>query len=149
DGAPFMSRCLLAVLLATACGPVPRVSAEDRRPPAARPRLGMNLSGPTDSNTELPFADVFRLPRPWISQQQGKPWGQGPKLELDERGWVRSLARGCWAESPLCTIEGGHYPSGTYTVRYEGRGEIAFTGAAKVETSRPGRMTIRVDASKG
>lgn len=29
----------------------------------ARPRLGMNLAGPADWNTELPFVDVFRLSR--------------------------------------------------------------------------------------
>ena len=35
----------------------------------AQPRLGINLNGPADWNTELPFVDVFRLSRPWISQR--------------------------------------------------------------------------------
>ncbi len=72
-------------------------------------RLGMNLAGPADWNTELPFVDVFRMSRPWISQQKEKAWGKGPQLLLDEYGWVRRLEKDCFAETPLCTIDGGHY----------------------------------------
>ena len=59
--------------------------------PRATPRLGMNLSGPADWNTELPFVDVFRLSRAWISQRRGSGWGEAPPLELDECGWVKHL----------------------------------------------------------
>lgn len=115
----------------------------------ARPRLGMNLAGLADWNTELPFVDVFRLSRRWISQRQGAGWGKGPPLELDEHGWVRRLEAGCYAETLLCTIDGGHYPSGRYTVLYEGRGRIEFGGAARVAESQPGRLLIDVDARRG
>ena len=91
-----------------------------------RPRLGMNLSGIADWNTELPFFDVFRMSRPWVSQRKGAGWGQGPKLDLDEHGWVKRLEPDCWAETLMCTIEGGHYPSGEYIVLYDGEGEIDF-----------------------
>ena len=67
-------------------------------------RLGINLAGLADWNTELPFVDVFRLSRHWISQRQGERWGKGPELALDERGWVTRLEPGCWADTPLCTI---------------------------------------------
>ncbi len=113
------------------------------------PRLGMNLNGPADWNTELPFVDVFRLSRSWISQKKGLPWGQGPQLEIDERGWVKSLQPDCWAETLMCTIEGGHYPSGRYTVLYDGQGTLDFSGAAQVIDKAPGRMSIDVDSSKG
>ena len=76
------------------------------------PRLGVNLAGVCDWNTELPFVDVFLETRSWISQRAGKSWGEGPVLDLDERGWIRNLEENCWAEVPLCTIEGGNYPSG-------------------------------------
>ncbi len=118
-------------------------------PPKPSPRLGMNLNGPSDWNTELPFVDVFRLSRQWISQKKDAPWGQGPALELDQRGWVKRLSPDCWAETPLCTIDGGHYPAGRYTVLYDGQGEIDFWGAASVASREPGRMTIDVDPSRG
>jgi hypothetical protein len=51
-------------------------------------RLGMNLSGLVDWNTEHPFGDVFRLSRQRIGQAQGQPWGKGPQLELDQQGWM-------------------------------------------------------------
>lgn len=115
----------------------------------AQPRLGMNLNGPADWNTELPFVDVFRLSRDWISQRQGASWGQGPQLALDAHGWVTRLEPDCWAETPLCTVAAGRYPSGRYTVLYDGEGRLEFVHAAHVVSREPGRMAIDVDASKG
>jgi len=120
-----------------------------RQAPAPRPRLGINLAGPADWNTELPFVDVFRMSRPWISQKKGAGWGQGPELELDEHGWVKRLEPHCWAETLMCTIDGGHYPGGRYTVLYEGRGELEFGGAARVVSRSEGRLLIEVDSNKG
>lgn len=117
--------------------------------PQAEPAMGINLSGPADWNTELPFVDVFRLSRPWVSQQKGKPWGQGPELDLDEHGWVRRLQPDCWAETLLCTIDGGHYPSGTYTIFYRGRGRLEVSHAARIVESQPGKIKIEVDSTKG
>ncbi|MBN2137616.1 MAG: hypothetical protein JW720_07410 [Sedimentisphaerales bacterium] len=115
----------------------------------AKTQVGINLAGPADWNTELPFVDVCRLSRTWISQRKGQPWGKGPKLDLDERGWIKQLEKDCFAESPLCTISGGHYPAGKYTILYEGNGEIDVTGAAKIESKRPGEISIDVDSSRG
>jgi len=115
----------------------------------AEPRLGMNLAGPADWMTELPFVDVFRTSRPWISQRNGAGWGQGPELALDESGWVKKLEPGCYAESMLCTISGGHYPAGVYTVLYEGEGKIDFGKNAKIVEAKPGRILVEVDSSKG
>ncbi len=115
----------------------------------AAPRLGMNLGGPSDWNTELPFVDVFRLSRTWISQRQGEKWGKGPALVLDERGWVTRLEPDCWAETPLCTISDGHYPAGQYTVLYEGQGTFEFWGSATIAEQAPGRLLIDVAPAKG
>ena len=125
------------------------LSAVAQAAPVAQPRLGMNLAGPADWMTELPFVDVFRTSRQWISQRQGAGWGKGPELAIDELGWVKQLESGCYAESMLCTIQGGHYPAGVYTVLYEGEGKLACGNNAKVKESAPGRMLIDVDASKG
>jgi len=139
-----MRPALLAAL--ALCG---LLIAQERPVPKPIPRLGMNLGGPSDWNTELPFVDVFRLSRRWISQKKGEKWGKGPKLALDEHGWVRSLEPDCWADTPLCTIRGGHYPSGVYTVLYRGKGKIELWGAAKESERTPGRILAEVDASKG
>jgi len=115
----------------------------------AEPRLGINLAGPADWMTELPFVDVFRVSRPWVSQRQGDGWGKGPRLDLDEFGWVKKLEPGCYAESMLCTISGGHYPSGRYTVFYEGEGKLGVGHNAKIIEEKPGRLLLEVDSSKG
>lgn len=107
--------------------------------PKANPRLGINLAGPADWNTELPFVDVFHLARKWVSQTKGQPWGKGPELALDEHGWVKNLEPNCWAETPICTIDSGHYPPGRYTVLYDGKGKIEFFNAAEIIASEPGK----------
>lgn len=139
---------LLLILFAAALS----LAFAPQRPPRrteAETRLGINLAGASDWSTELPFVDVFRLSREWISQKEGEGWGKGPKLHLDAHGWVRRLEPGCWAETLLCTIEGGHYPGGEYVVLYDGKGALAFANAATVASSRPGRVAIRVDPRKG
>ncbi len=135
--------CLLALLS------LPFSLFAQNNPPHPKPRLAMNLAGPADWNTELPFVDVFRMSRPWISQQKGKSWGQGPKLALDQHGWVARLDADCWAETPLCTIEGGHYPSGKYTILYDGAGKLDVSNAAKIVSQESGRVIINVDSTKG
>ncbi len=117
--------------------------------PAAQPRLGMNLAGPSDWSSELPFVDVFRQSRTWVSQKQGAAWGKGPALALDEFGWVKKLEPGCCAETMLCTIESGHYPGGIYTVLFDGEGQLTAGMNAKVMESRPGRLLLEVNSSKG
>lgn len=132
--------CLLT-LATTACA-----IAADSVPAA---RLGMNLAGPADWMTELPFVDVFRTSRVWISQKQGAGWGKGPKLDLDDHGYVKRLEPDCYAETMICTIDGGHYPSGVYTVLYDGEGKLEPAFAAKLKSAAPGRLLIDVDASRG
>jgi len=92
---------------------------------------------------------VFRFSRKWISQKPGTKWGRGPQLAMDSRGWITVLAPNCWADTPLCTIDGGHYPSGQYTVLYKGGGKIDFWGAAKVVRRQPGRIVIDVNPKRG
>jgi hypothetical protein len=118
-----------------------RPAASSEGLPPGESRLGINLAGPADWNTELPFVDVFRLSRRWISQRKGEPWGKGPALDLDANGWVKRLEPDCWAETLLCTIEGGHYPTGPYVCLYEGDGQIDF-GSAREVSREPGRIVI-------
>lgn len=77
--------------LAVACPRVPGAEAAENA--ASQPRLGINLAGPADWMTELPFVDVFRTSRPWISQkncQKIDPWFCIPHLADDD--FVRRFA---------------------------------------------------------
>jgi hypothetical protein len=133
----FVTASLLAVLIVAAG------RSGNAAPPSA-PQLGMNLSGIADWSTELPFVDVFRCSRPWISQQRGQGWGKGPKLDIDERGWVKKLEPDCWAETVLLTVN-GHYPHGNYTVLYDGKGTLEPAQAGKLVERAPGKLIVEVD----
>ena len=112
----------------------------------AQSRLGMNLSGIVDWNTEHPFVDVFQLSRQWISQKQGQPWGKGPQLDLDEHGWIRKLGPDCFAETPLLT--GGHAPAGDYVCLFEGEGQIEFGANSKVVERAAERLVVTIEGRK-
>jgi len=127
----------------------PEPAAESAQAATPRPQLGINLSGLSDWNTELPFLDVFKLSRPWISQKNDAPWGSGPALALDPRGWVTHLEPGCYVETLLCSIDEGHYPAGAYTLLYEGEGELELSGSASISGREPGKLTLDVQPSKG
>jgi hypothetical protein len=111
--------------------------------------LGINLAAVTDYSTELPFTDVFRMSRPWLSQAEGKPWGEGGRLALDPHGWVTNLAPGQFAETLVFTDDGRQAPAGTYTCLYDGRGELEFAQAARAVERRPGRVTVAVAPGVG
>jgi hypothetical protein len=119
------------------------------RPAPAQTRLAMNLSSIQDYGGELPFVDVFRASRNWISQARGLPHGKGPLLQLDEHGWVKAIEPGAWAETLMCTDLGGKYPAGQYTVLYDGKGKIEFGRDARVVSEAPGRIIIEVTPRNG
>lgn len=112
-----------------------------------RARLGINLSGPADWNTEHPFVDVFKLSRKWISQKKGEAWGKGPELERDENGWIKRLDADCWVETPILT--GGYAPVGEYVCLYDGDGIIDFSINAKVVSRAPGKVVVNLTPTKG
>lgn len=134
----WLLSCLVAYSAMTTSG---------AEPANAQSGLGLNLSGVVDYSTEMPFVDLFRSSRPWISQADGKPWGQGPALELDERGWVKRLAPGQYATT-LMAVHGGH-PAGKYVCKYDGEGELDFQNNARIVEQRPGRILLEVSDKEG
>ena len=135
--AAFLCVCIVT---ATACSFAQVIPPPQPLPPQSR--LGMNLAGPADWNTELPFADLFHFSRTWISQKEGAAWGQGPALSLDEHGWVKTLEPDCFAETPLLTDMKGQFPHGHYVCLYEGKGDISIQNADKIVSSEPGRIVF-------
>jgi len=134
---------MLLAVVATLWKPLVLPGAEA---PASHSRLGMNLSGIVDWNTEHPFVDVFRLSREWISQKKGEPWGKGPALEVDQHGWIKKLDPDCLAETPILT--GGHAPVGEYVCLYDGEGEVDFGANAKVVSRASGRIVVNIDGRR-
>jgi hypothetical protein len=111
-------------------------------------RLGINLAGIADWNSELPIVDVFKMSREWLSQIDGGGWGAGPALSLDEHGYVKKLNDNCYATTFVCSDEGGHYYSGDYVILYDGEGEINIPFHT-IKSNAKGRMVVKVDAKKG
>jgi len=116
---------------------------------AATQSLGINLAGLHDWNTELPFIDVFRLSRTWVSQEDGKPWGKGPPLQVDARGWITRLPPGTWAESCVLNIREGRYPHGTYTLLYRGEGTIEIANIKGSVVRTPGKIEFSLTGEEG
>lgn len=111
--------------------------------------IGINLAAPADWSSELPFVDLGRFARPWISQRNGASWGSGPALSLDDRGNVRRLEANCYAETLLCTLDGGLYPSGRYRCSWLGRGTLTVSNAGKVVGKGAGHLLVDVDSTRG
>jgi len=144
---PIAAAFLSLWVTLTALAVTAAAAAGESAPSPTRSRLGINLAGCADWNTEHPFVDVFRLSRRWISQRQGTPWGGGPPLERDANGWVKRLEPGCSAETPVLTA--GHAPVGRYVCLYDGQGELDFQHNARVITRAPGRLVVELDGAKG
>jgi len=125
------------------------VCSADQTQATAKAPLGINLAGIADWSTELVFVDQFRTARRWISQAKGKPWGQGGPLEVDADGHVKSLRPEQYAETILWTDFGKTFPEGTFVCLYDGEGEIAFGGDARISKSAPGRIELTVKANNG
>ncbi len=139
---------------ATGTGPVSAsVSATPRGvAPTPHPALGTNLSELRDYSRSWPMVDAFKMARPWISQISGGAWGTGPALNLDANGWIKSLAVGQYAETII--FDNGlddvvHYPTGNYTLLYDGTGTIAFDlNSASIVSQTPGRMVVSVPGAQ-
>ncbi|MGB3238411.1 MAG: IPT/TIG domain-containing protein [Geitlerinemataceae cyanobacterium] len=112
--------------------------------------LGIGLTGIADYSSQFPLLDQFKVSRKWISQQDGKDWGEGNPLELDDAGWVKSLKPGQSADRILINVKDKNWPFKRYVVRYEGSGKIVYQrNVTKDETaSRPNYDVIDVDPEK-
>ena len=129
--------------------PSTEVTAVPRAPaPPPHPALGANLTQVADYNREWPFVDAFKAARPWISQQEGASWGQGPALQLDSHGWITSLQPGQYAETIMydnAIDDQADYPVGQYTLLYDGSGTLSFDlQSATIVSQSPGRMVVNV-----
>lgn len=140
--------CCLLVLAIGGCEQTEGRLAVSADAPERAP-LGLNLAGVSYYGTEIPFVDVFRVSGDWLSQAEGKPFGQGGPLDLTDSGDVRRLRPRQFAEKILFPDMGTHYPGGTYTCLYEGAGELDLALGAKVTERAPGRLVVDVTPANG
>ena len=108
--------------------------------------MGINLTSVCYWSTENPFVDIFKQSQVFQAQRKGTPYGKGGPLDLDAKGWIKSLEPGQWADSIVCR-EGGHYPAGEYVCLYDGEGKIDFDFDAKIKIRQQGRIVLNVSPS--
>lgn len=127
------------------------------------PRLGTNLRTLDDWSSQRPFLDLFKQARAWFTQCDntrdadcGGRWytNEEDRLDLDERGWVRSLPApaepGFSIAATLLDLPDS-FPAGRYLLLYEGEGVIRYRlGARRLDAeSSPGRDVLDIDVSRG
>jgi hypothetical protein len=93
--------------------------------------------------------DAFKVSRPWTSQKEGAAYGQGGPLNLNERGWVKSLAPGQFAEALIHVDIGNHYPGGQYVALHDGVGELEFSNAGEGRPAGKNKYLVNVDPGRG
>lgn len=102
-----------------------------------RPHVGVNLSFLTDWSTELPFVDVFMTSREWIpSGVDSFELHSGVTVPTDAAGWPLEIPfdNGLDPSQIVKTLMmrdwGFDYPTGTYTLIFEGDGTVEVDFAA-------------------
>jgi chitodextrinase len=113
--------------------------------------VGTNLSTISDWSREWAFVDAFRSSRPWISGAGlDGTFDDGRAIATDANGWVSSLQPGQVARTLMFWGDAvGFYPSGTYTVLYDGQGTIEYLDAATKVSGTPGRDVLQVNSASG
>lgn len=137
--------------------------------------LALNLSGFDYWSTDFPTIDQFKRAGGWFTScKEGEgsctftgdeknrginEWDthEQSQLDVDANGWVRSLpaandanVRYRWISAILFAGDKGSHPAGTYTVLYDGKGQIDFkpTGGSIVQ-SEPNRVLIDMSNQEG
>lgn len=133
-GTSFVGTVVFALVV---CGASCRVS-ERRASALDLPAMGINPMGYTYYGTALPFVDVAHMSNKWITQQP---------TQLTSTGYPTALAAGDVAQSLVFTNNGGIYPTGQYTLQWQGNGAVQLTGAnISVVSSQAQQIVYRVNA---
>jgi hypothetical protein len=122
--------------------PAPQAKGTQARANESSP-LGTNLDGINDWSPDWAFVDAMKRSREWISSPE-HTWEDQQKLDLDARGYVRSLKKGQRART-LIWWETPHYPGGDYVVLYEGAGTLQYDPQGDVRAKRAGREVVRLN----
>ncbi len=161
----------LALPLCSLCSLTPLSYGQSGAAPVSTgAALGINISGLAYWSTEWPLLDEMKRARfQWLTQCNRRMGGCDPlqapasawdtressRLDLDPNGWVRSLpvpddtgVNYRAVATLLLSGNGGQYPSGQYTVLYDGEGRLEYGNDAVKNSaqSQPGRDVLEVRA---
>ncbi len=103
------------------------------------PAMGINAMGYTYWGTALPFVDVAHMSSKWMTQQP---------IQLTSTGYPTALAAGDMAQSLIYTNNGAFYPTGQYTLQWQGSGDVDLSGAnISVVSSQPQKIVYNVSGA--
>jgi hypothetical protein len=105
--------------------------------------LGMNTNEVMDSDSSAPFIDLFRSAAPF---EDGRPWVTKGEIVYDQDGWPSDLRGGQAGTRFLSNLPAPTIPEGTYTVLYDGEGEIQYNNDATLLEHKAGQDSIRIAA---
>lgn len=111
--------------------------------------IGTNLGAISDSTPEFAFIDVMKSSRAWISGSTAGAWDDGRAVDVDENGWVRSLAPGQVARTLMFWDLGDRYPRGRYVVLYQGKGTLGYGAGARLDAARSTAGRDEIDVGLG
>lgn len=111
---------------------------------ASSTSVGTNLAPISDWSTQRPFADLFKQSRGWISNSETQ-WDDGRALDVDARGWIRSLQRGQRARAVIAWDEGAAVVRGDVVVTWRGKGKLDFWPQKRVRVDQGARRAV-IDA---
>lgn len=107
-------------------------------PDSCKLEIGTNLSGIEDFSRELPFANLMKMSREWYTKGENDPnfvWDtdKASLLSYDENGYpahIPQILDGVELPQQVATVWDGmdSWPSGTYTLLWEGNGDFEFWG---------------------
>jgi hypothetical protein len=119
--------------------------------------IGMNLGGINSESTELPFVDIMKYARPWMTKNStwieggANEWNTGfiDSIEVDENGYplqIPCAVKG--AEDAQIVFTGWYwieaFPRGEYVLLWDGDGEFDFWGDLETISQAPGRIVVNV-----
>lgn len=111
----------------------------------------MNLTGPSDYGTELPFVDLMRSAREWYTKDEdGGPWDTEAASALTYRSdgyptQIPQKAAGHAKAQRVATVWGdaSAWPEGTYVVLFDGKGSLSIDlSVQNVTKTSPNRLTF-------
>jgi hypothetical protein len=103
------------------------------------PPMGINAMGYAYWGTALPFVDVAHMANQWITQQP---------TQLTSTGYPAALAPGDMAQGLVFTNNGAFYPTGQYTLQWQGSGDVNLAGPnVSVVSSQPQKIVYNVTSA--